>query len=251
VRLSQGVRRIDIETEIVNQEKHVRYQVLFPTTIAGGHNVQEIPFGSVERPMGVEYPAQNWVDLGDGHRGVAVLNRGLAGNVAADGTLMVSLLRSEDLLGYNEGRASATGFELGVARRFHYALVSHAGDFRDAAVYRHGLDFNSPLLVRKVALHGGELPPRLSLLAIADPHVVLTACKPGPDGATIVRVYDASGLGAKGVKLKAHGKIVEAHESDLLESRGQRLEPDADGIHFDLHPFQILTLRLTLAAAGR
>ncbi len=36
VRLYHGLRRIDITTQLVNHEKYVRYQVLFPTTIAGG-----------------------------------------------------------------------------------------------------------------------------------------------------------------------------------------------------------------------
>ncbi|MFX8624428.1 glycoside hydrolase family 38 C-terminal domain-containing protein, partial [Acinetobacter baumannii] len=87
-------RRIDIETTIVNQEKQVRYQALFPTSIKGGKNVQEIPFGAVERPIGVEYPAQNWVDYSDGRTGMGLLNQGLPGNLVTDGTLMVSLLRS-------------------------------------------------------------------------------------------------------------------------------------------------------------
>ena len=54
------------QTRLVNNEKYVRYQALFPTTITGGKNVHEIPFGAIERPAAIEFPAQNWVDHGDG-----------------------------------------------------------------------------------------------------------------------------------------------------------------------------------------
>ena len=73
------------------KEKYVRYQALFPTTIAEGKSTHEIPFGSIERPGAIEFPAQNWVDHSDGRRGLALLNMGLPGNVVTDGTMMVSL----------------------------------------------------------------------------------------------------------------------------------------------------------------
>ena len=41
-----------------NQDKLVRYRVLFPTSIPKGRSVHEIPFGAIERPDGIEMPAQ-------------------------------------------------------------------------------------------------------------------------------------------------------------------------------------------------
>ncbi len=246
VRLVAGVRRIDIQTRLVNNQRHVRYQAIFPTAIKGGTHVQEIPFGAVERPMGVEYPAQNWVDISDDSHGVALLNRGLAGNVAADGTLMLSLLRSENLMDYNFGRPSDTGFELGVPRTLRYSLVPHAGDWRAAGIARHALDFNCPLIARKAAVHGGDLPARLGLVEISDPSVVLTALKPGPDSSVILRVYESSGRPVKGALVKLHPRIIAACEANLLEDPGRNLSTQGHEIRFDLHPFEILTARLTL-----
>ena len=71
VRVYQGIRRVDIRTQLYNEEKFVRYRALFPTTVRNGKNTQEIPFGSIERPLGVEFPAQNWIDYGDGSKGLA------------------------------------------------------------------------------------------------------------------------------------------------------------------------------------
>jgi len=55
IRIYKGLRRIDIRTRIENNEKFVRYQVMFPTTIKDGKVVHEIPFGSIERPNGIDF----------------------------------------------------------------------------------------------------------------------------------------------------------------------------------------------------
>ena len=255
VRLYAGVRRLDISTELVNNEKYVRYQALFPTSIKNGRNVQEIPFGSVERPIGIEFPAQHWVDYGDGQRGVALLNVGLPGNLVNEGTLMLSLLRSHNLGaygfggGYEPGMSSETGFELGQTRTLHYAMVPHAGDWRMAAVYRAGLEFNHPLLTRKSATHAGALPKRWGLLEFSAPNVVLTALKPGPDGSTILRVYEAAGQATPGVRIKLNARLTAANEANLLEDSERALRVKNGTVEFDLHSFEIKTLKLRFQSA--
>jgi alpha-mannosidase len=262
VRLVRGVRRVEFETELVNREKHVRYQVAFPTAIEAGEGTrltQEIPFGAAVRPLGVEYPAQNWSDLADSKRGVALLNAGLPGNLATGATLRLSLLRSEDLISYNEGRPSTTGFELDVPRRLRYAVTSHSGAWQDSTIVRQGFELVRPLLVRKLAVPSKDapasstalLPPRASLVDLSDPHVVVTAFKPGPDDSTILRLYDSSGRGATDVKVALLATIRSAAECDLLERSLHPLSTDGHSVTVDLHPFQILTLRLDLAPFGR
>ena len=257
VRLYPGVRRIDIQTELVNNEKYVRYQALFPTSIQDGRNVQEIPFGAIERPTGIEFPAQQWVDYSDGRRGVALLNFGLPGNLVADGTLLLSLMRSHNLGaygfggGYEPGMGSDTGFEIGKQLTFRYALVPHAGDWRAAEVYRAGLEFNHPFLVRKVAPHAGLLPGRWGLLEVSPSNVVLTALKPGPGNSTILRVYEAAGQATSAVKIRLRARVTAANESNLLEDSGPKLKVQSDTVQFDLHPFEIKTIKLRLDRPGK
>ena len=252
VRLYAGVRRIDIQTELVNNEKYVRYQALFPTAIKDGRNVQEIPFGAIERPIGIEFPAQHWVDYSDGRHGVALLNFGLPGNLVADGTLMLSLMRSHNLGaygfggGYEPGMASDTGFQVGKRLSFEYALVPHAGDWRGVQVYRAGLEFNHQFLVRKVAPHSGLLPSRWGLLEVSHSNVVLTALTPGRGNATVLRVYEAAGQAASEVSIKLRARVAAANEANLLEESGRRLKIQTDSVQFDLHPFEIKTIRLQL-----
>ncbi len=253
VRVYSGSRRVDIETQLLNKEKFVRYQALFPTSVSKGQNVQEIPFGAVERPAGIEYPAQQWADYSGSNRGVALINAGMPGNLVTDGTLMLSLMRSHTIGGYGfgggyePGMSSDTGLELGVPRSFHYAVVPHAGDWAQAGVYRDGWEFNHPLIVRKAAHHAGTLPNRWGLVDVSHPNVVFTALKPGPEGTTVVRVYEASGKASTDVTLNLRIKVAAAWESDLLEKPGRKLKVEKDAVRFDLHPFEIKTILLKLS----
>ena len=208
VRLYPGIRRIDIQTRILNNDKFVRYRVLFPTSIKGGRRLDEIPFGAVERPAEQEFPAQNWTDWSDGTRGVALINRGLPGNNVADGTLILSLMRSARITaypffgGYEPGVSSDLGLELGVERTFDYALMPHMGDNRQPEVSRAGLEFNNPLIVRTVPKHVATLPGRWGLLEVSAPNVVTSALKPGRDGSVILRVYESGNQPTQGVRIK-------------------------------------------------
>ena len=255
VRLYAGQRRIDVRTQIVNNEKFVRYQALFPTTIRNGRTVHEIPFGAVERPAGIEFPAQNWAEYGDGKQGVAILNRGLPGNLTTDGTMMLSLARATAIVaygfqgGYGPGMSSDTGFELGKQLTFDYAVVPHGGDWREAGIYRAGLEFNNPLLVRKALPHAGSLPKRWGLLDVSHPNVVVSALKPGAGGAAVLRVYEAAGTPCPQVKIRFHARVAAAEEVNLMEDPGRNLPLAEDSVTFDLGPFQIKTLKLRFQPA--
>ena len=263
VRFYDGIPRIDFKTQILNNEKFVRYRLLVPTAITNGQNVQEIPFGAIQRPTAQEFPAQNWMDYSDGQRGVALFNRGLPGHNMAGNTLMLSLMRSTRIQSYGigggfEGQSSDSGLELGQERTFDYALLPHFGDWRQAGVSRAAMEFNHPLLVRKAppqqAGHGsriapmpsGTLPNRWGFLEISPPSVVLTAFKPGSNGASILRVYETYGKPAPGVRIKLHAKISSAYEANLMEDSGPRLQVAHDTLQFDLHPFEIKTFKLLL-----
>ncbi len=250
IRLYDGLRRIDVSTKLVNNEKFVRYQAIFPTTIRDGKNFHEIPFGAIERPSAIEFPAQNWVDHGDGRRGVALLNIGLPGNLTTDGTIMVSLLRAHTLGaygfggGYEPGMSSASGYQIGQERTMNYAIVPHAGDWRQATIFREGWEFNHPPLVRKVLPHTGSLPTRFGFVEVSHPNVVISALKPVLAGDVALRVYEAAGHATPSVTAKLHAKVLAACEANLLEDPGHALKVEADGVSFDLRPFEIKTIRL-------
>jgi alpha-mannosidase len=252
VRVYQRIPRIDFETRILNRERFVRYRLLVPTSIKNGRNFEEIPFGAIERPMEQEFPAQNWIDLSDAGHGVTLLNRGLPGNNVADGTLMLSLLRSSRIQSYGigggfEGQGSDSGLELGQERTLRYALVPHAGDWRESAAYRSGLEFNNPFIVRKNTSHSGSLPARWGLLEVSPGSVVLSAIKPANDGSTIVRVYEASGQTTPGATLTFNAQLRSANLANLMEDSGLKLQVKNNTLRFDLHGFEIKTFKVRLA----
>jgi alpha-mannosidase len=255
IRLYTRIPRVDIHTEILNNDKLVRYRVLFPTSIRDGKRVDEIPFGAIERPSSQEFPAQNWFDYGNGTQGVAVLNRALPGSNVVDGTLLVSLMRSARITaypsveGYEQGISSDSGLELGKRLTFDYALVPHSGDWRQSEVYRAGMEFNNPLIARKAARHVGSLPKRWGLLEVSHPNVVVSTLKPGREGGAVLRVYEASGQSTPGVKIRLAAELESAFEANLLEQSAGKLQVQDNSLQFDLGPFQIKTFQLRLGAS--
>jgi alpha-mannosidase len=247
---------VDFATAIHNKDAFVRYRLLVPTSIQGGRNFQETPFGAIERPMNQEFPAQNWIDYSDGGHGMTLVNRGLPGNNVADNTLMLSLMRSSRIQSYGigggfEGQGSDSGLELGKELIFHYALVPHAGDWREAQAYRVGLEFNNPLLVRKASPHEGILPGKWSLVEVSPANVVLSALKPANDGATVLRVYEASGKATTGATLKFFTRVESAQNVNLMEDSGDELKAQNNTVRFDLHPFEIKTFKLRLETKAK
>jgi alpha-mannosidase len=252
IRIYNGLRRIEICTQILNNEKFVRYQVIFPTTILNGKVVHEIPFGSIERPNGIEFPAQNWADYNDGEKGLSILNRGLPGNLTSDSTMMLSLMRSARIAnygfggGYERGMSSDTGLMLDRELEFNYALVPHPGDWSQGESYRHGLEYNNPLLCRKASTHSGRLPKQWGLLEVSKPNVVISALKPGNDGSVILRLYEAAGKATPGVIINCKAKILSANEANLIEDSGRELKVMLDTVKFDLGAYEIKTFKFRL-----
>jgi alpha-mannosidase len=252
IRIYKGLRRVEIHTRILNNEKFVRYQVLFPTTIKNGQIVHEIPFGSIERPNGIEFPAQNWADYSDGEKGLAVLNRALPGNLTSDSTMILSLMRSARIAsygyggGYERGMSSDTGLMIDREIDFDYALVPHTGDWRQGEVYRHGLEYNNPLICRAAGIHKGRMTKTWGLIEVSKSNVVITALKQGKDGSTILRLYEASGKATPGVIIKSRMKISSANEANLIEDTGIEMKVTSDSLKFDMGPYEIKTLKLRL-----
>ncbi|MFQ6131326.1 MAG: alpha-mannosidase [Armatimonadota bacterium] len=240
VRLYRGLRRMDFATTITNRDEWVRYRAAFPTTLGGGRITREIPFGAIEQPEG-EYPAQNWIDLSGDDYGVALLNRGLPGNNATDGVLMVSLLKCTTLR-----RPDAEGaMEMGQTHTLEYALLPHAGDWRAAKVYRAGMEFNNPLRVVKVACGTGDLPARRALLRAEPENVIVSAVK-RIDGGLLVRMYEAEGVRAKAV-LELHRPLCGATAADLIG------RPERGKVYFSenclethLSPFEVKAFLLEI-----
>lgn len=254
IRLWAGLPRIDIHTTLLNQDERVRYRMALPTNLPAGAITQEIPFGAIERPAG-EFPAQHWMDYGDGKQGVAVLNRGLPGNNVEGGVMLLSLLKCTALKeGYGEGGGwnfktkTSDGYELGVQHEFDYALVPHQGDWRQGQLTRRGMEYNRPLVVLKATKHRGRLPKRWSLIEVQGESVAVSALRATPGG-TVVRVYETEGR-KQAAKLRFAWPLCKAEETNLIEEEERPLSWSGDTLDFELGPFEIKTFRVGLRSGG-
>ena len=250
IRLYAGLRRVEIQSRLLNQDRHVRYRACFPTSIRQGNAFHEIPFGAVPHPEGVECPAQNWIDYGDGSHGLALLNRGLPGNNVADGVMLLSLLRSTTIGGYGfgggyePGMSSDTGLELGKQFTFDYALFPHAGAWNEAGVVCEGMAFTHPLLAVTAASAPGTLPRRWGLLELNSSQVLLTALKPGENGGVVVRLYEAAGRPARQIAVRLPAHVIMAQELNLMEDPVGELAIKDHSLILEFRPFEIKTIQL-------
>ena len=132
-----------------------------------------------------------------------------------------------------------------------YAVIPHSGDWREAGVFRDGLELNHPLIVRKVVAHAGKLPARWGFVSVSSPQVVMSALNPAINGRTILRVYEATGNPAPNVHVRFTAGVSSAHEADLLERPSRDLTVNGGDVLLDLGPFEVKTLAFELGASTK
>ena len=62
----------------------------------------------------------------------------------------------------------------------------------------------------------------------------------------IIRVYEAGGHDTQGAAISIHGKVLSAHEANLMEDAGAKLKVERDVLRFDLRRFEIKTFKVRL-----
>jgi len=121
---------------------------------------------------------------------VALLNRGTPSSlVSADGTLHIGLMRASSAWPAGvwidgERRTAPDGSSFAWqhwSHTFEYALMTGAGDWRDAGFTAAGQEYNHDLLACETGVHAGPLPAATSLCEVTGPdgpRAMLTALKP-------------------------------------------------------------------------
>lgn len=244
ISLLAGQRTLTFETDVDWHERHILLRVHFPLAIRAVDATYEIQFGTVERPTHEntswdqarhEVPAQQWADLSEAGYGAALINDCKYGYSARDNVLALSLLRAPT---YPDPEADQG------AHTFTYALLPHAGDWRDGVIAQ-ARRLNHPLLVQPVTA-GGPLPAELALVTCDAPGVQIDTVKRAEDSADlIVRVYEAHG-GRTSAALRFAAPIARAQEVNLLEEPLGAVEFAGDTLRCALTPYQIRSFRVAL-----
>ncbi len=250
ITLTATGQRIDIVTEVDWHESEKVLKAAFPIDVHAERATSEVQFGHVHRATHTntswdaarfETCAHRWVHVAEPGYGVAVLNDSTYGHdtgrttheSGTGTTVRLTLLRAP----HSPDPETDQG-----EHRFTYALLPGAG-VGDAVA--EGLALNLPL---RVAGSAGDALTR-PLVSVDDPAITVESVKLADDrsGDVIVRLYESRGGRAAGT-VTAGFPVGRAEVTDLLERpQSPAAAADSGGIAVELRPFQILTLRLSVA----
>jgi alpha-mannosidase len=233
VRLDAHSRRLEFHTTVDWHEERTLLKVCFPLAVRARHATYEMPFGYAERPTHYstswdraryEVPGHRWADLSEHGFGVAVLTDSKYGYSCFGNELRISLLRSPKS---PDPEADMGRHELA------YALVPHAGGWREGGVLGLAAAFNAPLRWTRAApgpfaaLTGGTL--------------VLDTIKRAEDSdALVLRLYEPYGhRGRATVRLPRFETAVRAN---VLEDEGAALEIRGDTFELPYRPHELITV---------
>lgn len=235
VRLDAGSPRLEFHTTADWHESHTLLKVCFPLAVRSPNATYEMPFGYAERPTHYstsfdraryEVPGHRFADLSEHGFGAAVLTDSKYGYSCYGGDLRVSLLRAP--------KSPDPEADLG-AHEFAYALLPHAGGWREAGVLAEAIRFNAP--VRWTP----ELPPG-AFASVDDPNVVLDTVKRAEDSeALVLRLYEAHG--ARGVaRVRLGVPFAAARRANALEEEGDALAVEGGELVVPYRPHELVTV---------
>lgn len=246
-------RRVDFRTKIDWKEEQILLKAAFPIDVMTQKAAFDIQFGNVERPTHrntswdqarFEVCAHKWMDLAEDGYGAALLNDCKYGADVLESTMRLTLLKSGIFPNPDADKE---------VHEFTYALLPHAGNFRQGQVVQEAYALNVP--VRPMLVKGMPRPGEIcSLLSVDCENVQIETVKAAEDGAgVIVRMYEAYGRRSRTV-CSCHrllGRTVT--ECDLLEQPLEGAQENditvgntEEGHFFSflIRPYEIKTFRL-------
>ena len=241
VRLDAESRRLEFHTTVDWHEEHTLLKVCFPLAVRAPAATYEMQFGYAERPTHFstaydsaryEIPGHRFADLSEHGYGVALLTDSKYGYSCYGNELRVSLLRSP--------KSPDPEADMG-RHEFAYALVPHAGGWRDAGIVAEAIRFNAPL--RRTDLVA--LSHEVSFASVDDTNLFLDTIKRAEDSdALVLRLYEAHGArGTARVRLAA--PPTSARRANVLEDDGDELAIDDGAIVLPYRPHEIVTVKVT------
>jgi len=247
VSLSHNSQRLDFDTHIEWNERHVMLKVAFPVQVLAPQATYEIQWGNVQRPTHrntswdwarFETCAHKWADLSEGNYGVSLLNDCKYGHDIHKNVMRITLLRSptmpDPMADFGE-------------HQFKYSLYPHAGSWNEET-QREAYLLNDPIIVFKPKVEGRisekQASDLQSLLSVTEPNVIIETIKRAEDGnGIIIRLYESQRKRGM-VQVRAGFAVEAAWETNLLEENESALGVESNSIQLNLRPYQIMTIRL-------
>jgi alpha-mannosidase len=239
VRLDAGSRRLEFHTTVDWHESHTLLKVCFPLDVRAQTATYEMPFGYAERPTHYstsfdraryEVPGHRFADLSEHGFGAAVLTDSKYGYSCYGGELRISLLRSP--------KSPDPEADMG-PHEFAYALLPHAGGWREAGVLREAVLFNAPLRRTQASFAG-------SFAAVEGGLVLETVKRAEDSDALVLRLYEPYG-GRGTARVRLASPVVAARRANLLEEDGDELALADGSIVIPFRPREVVTVKVTTA----
>jgi alpha-mannosidase len=242
ISLRANKRRIDFETTVDWQESHKLLKVAFPVNIHANEAIHEIQFGHIHRPTHRSRPFDadrfevcnhKWSALAEENNGVAILNDSKYGISVLGNTMNLTLLKSALAPDPTADKGMQT---------FTYALYPWNGSFADCGVIQEAYELNCPLTI--MPGEAGEA----SIFNLDASNIIIESVKRAEDGSEdiILRLYESK-RSHKDCSLSTILPVSKASQTDMLERFQQDLELDRGRINLSFHPFEIKTVRLSMA----
>jgi alpha-mannosidase len=236
VRLDAGSPRLGFHCEADWHERHTLLTVLFPVAVRSADATYQMQFGHAERPTHYttshdearfEVPGHRFADLSEHGFGVALLTDCKYGYSTFGNRMRISLLRSPT---YPDPEADQG------RHRFAYAVMPHAGGWREAGVVAEAARFETPLRWAP-----GAIPPG-SWVGVDDPNLVLDTVKRAEDSdALALRLYEAHG-GRGRARIRVGVPFTRASRANLLEDEEDDLAVTGGEIEVEYRPHEIVTV---------
>jgi alpha-mannosidase len=234
VRLDAGSPRLEFHTTVDWHESHTLWKVAFPLDVRAPNATYEMPFGYAERPTHYstsfdrakyEVPGHRFADLSEHGFGAAVLTDSKYGYSCYENALRITLLRSP--------KSPDPEADMG-SHEFAYALLPHAGGWREGGVLEQAVLFNSPLVWTTDG-------PKTSFASV-DGGLVLETIKRAEDSDDLVlRLYEP--YGGRGVsRVVLDVPVASAVRANLLEEAGDALEVEDGAIVVPYRPHDVITV---------
>lgn len=251
ISLTAGSPRLDFATRVDWLESQRMLRTRFPLAIRAREATCEIQFGSLKRSTHTntswdharfEVCAQKWIDLSQEDYGVALLNNGKYGHAISENTLDLNLLRSPI---HPDPQADRGQHE------FTYALYPHARNQPTSRVMQAAYELNVPLHVLprpdKNEPGTGTLPSHYSFMEVDAENVIIETIKKAEDDTQmVVRLYE--GLGAETMAtLRFAFPFTTIQLVNVLEETLEELSPRGECVELTFRPFEIHTLKISLA----
>lgn len=269
VTLTNGLRRVDIRTEVENLARDHRLRAHFTVPFAVSAADFDGHYEVVRRPIDLPAADPSWVEqpypqkpqrtftaISDGSKGLLVANRGLPEAEVlrtedAGTAIAVTLLRCVGWLSRADlperkdhaGPGVETpGAQMAGKWSFDLALLPFREEERLQA-YQRAYAFESPLRAVCVGLHEGTLPAAASLVQVEPEAFTVSALKAAEDGrGWLVRGVNLSDQAVR-VRIKPLLRYASAEVANLAEDALESLVPEADGsVSCEVGPHALLTV---------